>query len=32
MEKKIEIKNVDKFYGKKQALHNITLTITAIPF
>lgn len=27
MEKKIEIKNVDKFYGKKQALHNITLTI-----
>lgn len=27
MEKKIEIRNVDKFYGRKQALHNITLTI-----
>lgn len=25
--KKIEIKNVDKFYGRKQALHNVTLTI-----
>lgn len=24
---KIEIKNVDKFYGKKQALKNVTLTI-----
>lgn len=27
MESKIEIKNVDKFYGKKQALYNINLTI-----
>ena len=27
MENKIEIKNVDKFYGKKQALYNINLTI-----
>lgn len=27
MEKIIEIKNVNKFYGRKQALHNITLTI-----
>lgn len=27
MEKIIEIKNVDKFYGRKQALHSITLTI-----
>jgi len=27
MEKKIVIKNVDKFYGRKQALHKINLTI-----
>ncbi len=27
MENKIEIKNVDKFYGKKQALYKINLTI-----
>lgn len=27
MDKKIEIQNVDKFYGRKQALHKINLTI-----
>lgn len=27
MDNKIEIKNVDKFYGRKQALDNVTLTI-----
>lgn len=27
MKKEITIKNVDKFYGRKQALHNINLTI-----
>ncbi len=27
MDNKIEIRNVDKFYGRKQALHNINLTI-----
>ncbi len=28
MDNKIEIRNVDKFYGRKQALDNVTLTIS----
>lgn len=28
MDNKIEIRNVDKFYGRKQALENVTLTIS----